>query len=47
MAKEVVGSDKPAPTTERMKVDWKYTIFYFLFFCLLMVIAYFGVISEV
>jgi hypothetical protein len=47
MAKQVERSDSPAPTTERMKVDWKYAIFYIVFFCLLMMIAYFGVISEV
>lgn len=47
MAKEAAASDKPAPTTERMRVDWKYTLFYALFFSLLMLIAYFGVISEV
>jgi len=47
MANQIESSDKPAPTTERMKVDWKYTLFYVMFFCLLMMIAYFGVFSEV
>ena len=47
MANQVARSDSPAPTTDRMKVDWKYAVFYAFFFCLLMTIAYFGVISEV
>lgn len=34
-------------TTKRMSVDWKYVLFYgFFYFCLIL-IALFGIISEV
>ncbi|MBI2298094.1 MAG: hypothetical protein HYU66_03935 [Armatimonadetes bacterium] len=44
MAKRRAGAEGEGSI--RAKVDWKYTLFYAMFYVLLIIIALFGVVAE-
>ncbi|MCC7492570.1 MAG: hypothetical protein IT204_09500 [Fimbriimonadaceae bacterium] len=47
MAKDASGSAEGKELTPRAQIDWKYVLFYVLFYVCLVFIALFGVIAEV
>ena len=46
MAKDASASADQVVTTARMRVDWKYVVFFAMFYIVLIFIALFGMIAE-